>query len=90
MKAINFIARIPKDKLLHFLGGLLIFILIYIGIRPFFDGCLGRGIAFFLVLLVGLVKEYVIDKHYGGSVDIWDVHASDFGAIVGIIISLIL
>jgi uncharacterized membrane protein YhaH (DUF805 family) len=92
-KFIDFVGKIPQDKLLHFIVGIIIFFLVYSGVKPFFPEnlCIARGIAFFFVLLAALVKEYLIDRRCMDSEpDLIDAYATDLGGIFALIVSLVI
>ena len=68
----EFINKIPKDKLLHFIAGVLIYqstvwFVWYYAIIP--------------VVICALGKE-VYDNYYGGTVDVYDALATITGGLV--------
>ena len=68
----EFINKLPKDKLLHFIAGVLIYqstvwFIGYYAIIP--------------VVICAIGKE-VYDRYYGGTVDVYDTVATILGGIV--------
>lgn len=80
MKILKFLLSIPQDKLLHFLGGLLIFDIASIFVH--------WGIAMIIVFLLSVIKEFY-DKIKGGKTDIFDIIAGMLGAVTMFIINLL-
>ncbi len=79
-KILNLVASISHDKLLHLFFGLLIF--------DYTSPLIGRMFAIFVVVLVGIVKEF-IDKKIGGCVDWKNTIATIIGGILGFLHTLI-
>jgi hypothetical protein len=87
-KIIDFLANIPKDKLLHAYCGsiiclFLISILHYIPIKWYFIVSISIAITF----IIALFKE-LYDTRHQGSVELWDVLATVIGAIIISVLSL--
>ena len=66
------INKIPKDKLLHFIMGVLVYqsLVLFVGMY-----------ALIAVIAVGIGKE-VYDHYYGGTVDGYDAVATIVGGLV--------
>lgn len=84
----NFLNNLKVDKLLHFIVGVILgLIMMWIG--KFFLPLLSNGVlALSIVFLVSLAKEYY-DKTHKGVVDILDIVATFIGGVVGILIALL-
>lgn len=80
-KIFGWIASIPHDKLLHLLFGLLIFLYL----EPF----VGKWIAFTISVGCGFLKDLVIDKWIGGTVDWKDILVTSVGSMLGLLSTLI-
>ena len=70
---VGLIEKVPYDKLLHFVAGLII--------AAFFNICFGVIPCAGLALLFGLLKE-LFDKYTTGSYDLWDAVATFIGGAV--------
>ena len=79
-RIIKLIYRIPHDKLLHYVVGLLLFALC--------GQFVSVWIAFVIVFALSVIKE-VYDRFFGGSVEVWDVVAAMTGALSIYLINLI-
>ena len=82
----NWLAKIPQDKLLHFIGGLGIGFLGFCGWYELAGERLAVawGAGVLIATICGLLKE-TMDKRggYGGNCDIWDLVATQTGGLVG-------
>lgn len=83
-KLINVISGVGKDKLLHFMAGLLIAQIIYaiwcLLINKSYAGII---IGFIIAIAAGILKEEYDKKHKGHSFEVWDIIAVFLGAILG-------
>lgn len=72
-KVFSLLGRIPQDKLLHFMAGMLIVAAVAIWklLAPY---------AWTLGVIAGACKERY-DGRNGGEVDVWDFAATVFGAV---------
>ena len=90
-KVFEFFAKIPQDKLLHFIFGLLIYFLVATAVGHFTeDGCVIRASGLGTVFFIGALKELWFDKKYGGNPEVSDAGATYLGCFSGMILSLIL
>lgn len=88
-KLLELIKRIPADKLLHFIVGLILGSVI-IGVNNLWLSILPNGVlTLSIVFLLGLAKEQY-DKNHKGTVDFKDVIATVIGGFVGIEIAFLL
>ena len=73
-KVLSLLGRVPQDKLLHFVAGILIVTVVALWklLAPY---------AWTIGVIAGACKEWY-DKRNGGEVDVWDFAATVFGAIV--------
>jgi len=88
-KLLELIKRIPADKLLHFIVGLILGSVI-MGVNNLWLSILPNGVlTLSIVFLLGLAKEQY-DKNHKGTVDFKDVIATVIGGCVGVEIALLL
>ena len=88
-KLLELIKRIPADKLLHFIVGLILGSVI-MGVNNLWLSILPNGVlTLSIVFLLGLAKEQY-DKNHKGTVDFKDVIATVIGGFVGIEIAFLL
>lgn len=88
-KLLELIKRIPADKLLHFIAGLILGSVI-MGVNNLWLSILPNGVlTLSIVFLLGLAKEQY-DKNHKGTVDFKDVIATVIGGFVGIEIAFLL
>lgn len=83
-KIINVISGVGKDKLLHFIAGLLIAQIVYavwcLLINKSYAGII---IGFVIAVAAGILKEEYDKHHRGHSFEWWDMIAVFIGAILG-------
>lgn len=72
-KFVNWICKVPKDKMLHFLFGVII--------AAFFAIVCNMGLCALPVILFGFGKE-LFDKITTGQTDIWDFLYTLFGGLL--------
>lgn len=85
--------KVSQNKCANFVIGFLVFLLIYRGLAPLFpcNHCVAKGIALFIVLLTGYIKEYVIkEKWFKYKIDHIDAYLVDLGGLVGLIVTALL
>lgn len=85
--------KVSQNKCANFVIGLLVFLLIYRGLAPLFpcNPCVAKGIALFIVLLTGYIKEYIIkEKWLKYKIDYLDAYLVDLGGLVGLIVTALL
>lgn len=90
-KLINLVGKIPQDKLLHYIVGMLIFFIVYSPLKLCISNLtIPRTIAFMFVVLIALGKEYIIDEKWMKSKpDLKDAWATGFGGLTSLLISFI-
>lgn len=93
MKLIEKAEKISKNKYVNFALGMILFILLYVGLKPIFiqNLCIAKGISLFFVFLISYIKEYTIrEKWFGKKVEPLDPFIMDLGGFVGVIFTFFL
>lgn len=90
-KVLSWISSIPKDKLLHFIAGMIVFFIFLsfsklVGASPSF-GIVLSGI---LTTALAIFKESWFDKNNDGEVSCLDVISTVFGGLTAALFSLLL
>lgn len=89
-KIINVISGVGKDKLLHFIAGLLITQIVYdVWCLIINKSYIGIIVGFIIAVIIGVLKE-IYDKHHKGhSFEWYDMLAANIGALLGAIILIL-
>ena len=80
--------KIPQDKLLHYIAGMLIYFIMLALFSTFITNePVRKTLSFIIACVMGIVKEFVVDKKLGGSVEWADSNVTTAGALTGVILS---
>ena len=89
-KLFNAVIEISKDKLLHFIFGLLITQIVIVVVSTIFNPSYGVAIIGLIVgVVAGIIKEIYYNNHEGHSIQFSDFIASFIGALSGFILMIV-
>lgn len=85
----NTFANMRKDTILHAAFSMLLYIVIFNFLHIWSPSYIASSVSFCITLIIGIMKEYVIDKLIRNSfVDVSDLYADLAGTIIGVIIMI--
>ena len=89
-KLFNAIIEVSKDKLLHFICGLIITQIVIVVVSAIFNPSYGVAIIGLIVgIVAGIIKEIYYNNHEGHSIQFSDFIANFIGALSGFVLMVI-
>lgn len=85
----DWIGQVKKDKILHFVCGMIISQIMFTIFQTAFVAWLSVLLSLACTSVIGALKE-VYDKHYGGCSETKDFIATTIGGVVGVALSILI